>query len=330
MKLDKKKCTLILIIILHSCENEQSQKEVSVIAGCTDENADNYNSQASVDDGSCSYFGCTNPNAVNFDSSATIDDGNCIYQDEIPIGYQYFWNDEFNVDSLNQNYWNIELMNAGEINNEKQEYVKSSKNLYQENGNLVIKARKSTPFDPNNPSYTSSRVNTKNKVHMKYGYIEVRAKLPSGIGTWPAIFMLSEEIESVGWPFCGEIDIMEHVGYQENHIFFSIHNGFLNSNVHGTDQQGVFYSEGVEDEFHIYSMTWDSTKIEGYFDNQLYFTFNKPISATYNEWPYDSPYFLILNLAIGGDWGGQEGIDNSIFPATYMIDYVRIYSKILY
>ena len=165
---------------------------------------------------------------------------------------------------------------------------------------------------------------------MKYGYIEVRAKLPSGIGTWPAIFMLSEKIESVGWPFCGEIDIMEHVGHQENHVFFSIHNGFLNSNVHGTDQQGVFYLEGLEDKFHIYSMAWDSTKIEGYFDNQLYFTFNKPVSATYNEWPYDSPYFLILNLAIGGDWGGQEGIDNSIFPATYMIDYVRIYSKIPY
>ena len=129
------------MLILNSCENEQSQKEVSVIEGCTDENAENYNSQASIDDSSCSYYGCTNPNAVNFDSSATIDDGNCIYEDEIPIGYRYFWNDEFNADSLNQNYWNIELMNPGEINNEKQEYVKSSKNLYLENGNLVIKSK---------------------------------------------------------------------------------------------------------------------------------------------------------------------------------------------
>ena len=150
--------------------------------------------------------------------------------------------------------------------------------------------------------------------------------MPQGIGTWPAIWMLNSKIDSVGWPYCGEIDIMEHVGFDPNSVFFSIHNANLYGDVHGTSQQGVYELNTLETSFHNYAIEWGDSFIRGYIDGILYFDYSKN-STSFNDWPYDNKFFLILNLAIGGAWGGIQGIDNSIFPASFIIEYVRLYTK---
>ena len=319
---------IILISIVFyttSCKKNEVEEQFE-ISGCMDSSAWNYNSSATIDDGSCFYFGCTDISAINYDSIATVDDGNCLYQESFVDGYELFWNDEFNQDSLNMNFWNIEKWSEGAFNEESQRYVNSRENITIINGKLYIRAKKDLPFDPNNPSYSSGRINTKGKVELQYGYWEIRAKLPQGIGTWPAIWMLNSKIDSVGWPYCGEIDIMEHVGFDPSKVFFSIHNANLYGDVHGTSQQGVYESNTLETSFHNYAIEWGDSFIRGYIDGILYFDYRKN-STSFNDWPYDNKFFLILNLAIGGAWGGIQGIDNSIFPASFIIEYVRLYSK---
>ena len=319
---------LLFISLFIACKQSKINSDNQLtIYGCTNSEADNYHFDANIDDGSCIFSGCMDPESANYDSNANIEDGNCIETDKIPAGYTYYWNDEFNRDSLNDRYWNIEIRWPGFVNNESQSYTDSDANIFLENGNLYIRALKDNPFDPNQPAYTSGRINTKEKVELQYGFWEIRAKLPKGVGTWPAIWMLNSYIDSLGWPNCGEIDIMEHVGYDPDHIFFSMHNANLYGDIHGTNQQGIYELEGIENDFHTYSVEWDSSFVRAYFDGNLFFNYSKPEIHDINSWPYDNPFFLIINLAIGGEWGGQQGIDNSIFPATFTIDYVRIFKK---
>ena len=319
---------LLFISLFIACKQSKINSDNQLtIYGCTNSEADNYHFDANIDDGSCIFSGCMDPESANYDSNANIEDGNCIETDKIPAGYTYYWNDEFNSDSLNDRYWNIEIRWPGFVNNESQSYTDSDANIFLENGNLYIRALKDNPFDPNQPAYTSGRINTKEKVELQYGFWEIRAKLPRGVGTWPAIWMLNSYIDSLGWPNCGEIDIMEHVGYDPDHIFFSMHNANLYGDIHGTNQQGIYELEGIENDFHTYSVEWDSSFVRAYFDGNLFFNYSKPEIHDINSWPYDNPFFLIINLAIGGEWGGQQGIDNSIFPATFTIDYVRIFKK---
>ena len=319
---------LLFISLFISCKQSKIHSDDQLtIYGCTNSEADNYNFDANMDDGSCMLSGCMDPESANYNSNANIEDGNCIDIDKIPAGYTYYWNDEFNRDSLNDRYWNIEIRWPGFVNNESQSYTDSDANIFLENGNLYIRALKDNPFDPNQPAYTSGRINTKEKVELQYGFWEIRAKLPRGVGTWPAIWMLNSYIDSLGWPNCGEIDIMEHVGYDPNHVFFSMHNANLYGDIHGTNQQGIYELDGIENDFHTYSVEWDSSFVRAYFDGNLFFNYPKPEIHDMNSWPYDNPFFLIINLAIGGEWGGQQGIDNSIFPATFTIDYVRIFKK---
>ena len=319
---------IFLFILLFSCNDlEKSPSGNEAFLGCTDFNASNYSVEANTDDGSCEYSGCMDPQSANYDSMATIDNGNCIDDYVIPEGFSYFWNDEFNSDSLLSRYWNMEIRWPGFVNNESQSYTDNEANIFIREGKLHIRALKDNPFDPNQPAYTSGRINTKGKVELQYGFWEIRAKLPSGVGTWPAIWMLNANIDSVGWPNCGEIDIMEHVGHQPEHVFFNIHNASRYGDLHGTSQQGVYEHEDIEDDFHTYSMEWDSTYIKAFVDGNLFYNYARPEGSNLSNWPYDNPFFLIINLAIGGEWGGQQGIDNSIFPATFIIDYVRIYEK---
>ena len=319
---------LLFISLFIACKQSKINSDNQLtIYGCTNSEADNYHFDANIDDGSCIFSGCMDPESANYNSNANIEDGNCIDIDKIPAGYTYYWNDEFNRDSLNDRYWNIEIRWPGFVNNESQSYTDSEANIFLENGNLYIRALKDNPFDPNQPAYTSGRINTKEKVELQYGFWEIRAKLPRGVGTWPAIWMLNSYIDSLGWPNCGEIDIMEHVGYDPNHVFFSMHNANLYGDIHGTNQQGIYELEGIENDFHTYSVEWDSSFVRAYFDGNLFFNYPKPEIHDINSWPYDNPFFLIINLAIGGEWGGQQGIDNSIFPATFTIDYVRIFKK---
>ena len=323
--MDKSIILISFILLITSCTNNGKDEEVEIL-GCMDVNSLNYNEEATEDDGSCSYYGCTDPSAINYNSQATIDDGNCLSEENSVPGFSLFWNDEFNADTLNLQFWNIERFSKGTFNNESQSYVDSKDNIILIDGKLYIRAKKESPFDPNNPVYTSGRINTKNKVEVQYGYWEVRAKLPTGVGTWPAIWMLNSNIDTIGWPNCGEIDIMEHVGYDSSRVFFSIHNANMHGDVGGTNQQSIYDFDDNENDFNTYAVEWAESYIKGYVNGILYFHFDKS-SELFNDWPYDNPFFLIINLAIGGDWGGVEGIDTSIFPASFIIDYVRMYVK---
>tara|TARA_E500000081_G_C6120068_1_gene347344 strand:- start:303 stop:1277 length:975 start_codon:yes stop_codon:yes gene_type:complete len=323
--MDKNIILISFILLITSCTNNGKDAEVEIL-GCMDVNSLNYSEEATEDDGSCSYYGCTDSSAINYNIQATIDDGNCLSEENSISGFSLFWNDEFNADNLNLQFWNIERFNKGAFNNESQSYVDSKDNIILLDGKLYIRAKKESPFDPNNPVYTSGRINTKNKVEVQYGYWEVRAKLPTGVGTWPAIWMLNSNIDTIGWPNCGEIDIMEHVGYDSSRVFFSIHNANMHGDVGGTNQQGIYDFDDNDNDFNTYAVEWGETYIKGYVNEVLYFHYDKS-SELFNDWPYDNPFFLIINLAIGGDWGGVEGIDTSIFPASFIIDYVRMYVK---
>ena len=323
--MDKNIILISFILLITSCTNNGEDEEVEIL-GCMDVNSLNYSEEATEDDGSCSYYGCTDSSAINYNIQATIDDGNCLSEENSISGFSLFWNDEFNADNLNLQFWNIERFNKGAFNNESQSYVDSKDNIILLDGKLYIRAKKESPFDPNNPVYTSGRINTKNKVEVQYGYWEVRAKLPTGVGTWPAIWMLNSNIDTIGWPNCGEIDIMEHVGYDSSRVFFSIHNANMHGDVGGTNQQSIYDFDDNDNDFNTYAVEWGETYIKGYVNEVLYFHYDKS-SELFNDWPYDNPFFLIINLAIGGDWGGVEGIDTSIFPASFIIDYVRMYVK---
>ena len=318
---------LVIVLFSFSCQQLDDKTNIVEIEGCLDNEAINFSPNATISDQSCIFVGCTDPESINYNEKATIDDGNCLSEDQVPAGYLLQWNDEFNGDTLNLKYWNIETWWAGAYNNELQSYTKSQNNIGLNNGYLYLRAQKETPFNPNQPGYTSGRITTQDKVEMQYGYWEIKAKLPSGVGTWPAIWMLNSKIDTIPWPNSGEIDIMEHVGYDENRVFFSIHNEDLFGDVHGTNQQGVYYFEEIEDDFHTYSVEWNENEIKGFVDGVQYFNISKLSNSNYSQWPYDSPFFLIINLAIGGDWGGVQGVDNSIFPSSFIIDYARMFTK---
>jgi beta-glucanase (GH16 family) len=232
------------------------------------------------------------------------------------------WSDEFTYVGLpDSTKWDYE---EGYIrNNEKQYYTKNRlQNARVENGLLVIEAHKEKfkEFD-----YTSASINTKGKAHFKYGRFEVKAKVPTGVGTWPAIWMLGTNMDKVGWPTCGEIDIMENVGFNQNMIHGNIHTKSYNHTI-GTgkgDKRKV--SEPYEN-FYIYAIEWFENRIDFYINDEKYFSFKNEGTGV-KTWPFDQEFYLLINLAIGGAWGGQEGIDDSIFPQKYFIDYVRIYSK---
>ncbi|AZB07531.1 glycoside hydrolase family 16 protein [Chryseobacterium sp. G0162] len=237
-------------------------------------------------------------------------------------GRKLIWSDEFNgkghPDSLK---WNYDVGGNGYGNDEAQFYTKNRlENARMENGNLVIEAKKE---NWENNAYTSARLLTKGKFSFQYGTIEVRAKLPKGRGTWPAIWMMSENMKK--WPDDGELDIMEHVGFNPGYIHASVHTKKYN-HILGTQKTDTLMVKDVSEKFHVYKADWTPEKIEVYIDDRKFFTYENK-EKTYEAWPFDQPYFIILNLAVGGFWGGKEGIDENIFPQKYYIDYVRVYQN---
>ena len=230
------------------------------------------------------------------------------------------WSDEFNYTGLpDSTKWNYDIGGDGFGNNEAQFYTKKRlENARVENGNLVIEARKE---DWENKNYTSARLVTKGKQDWKYGRIEVRAKLPKGKGTWSAIWMLSTDMKE--WPEDGELDIMEHVGYNQGFIHASVHTKKYN-HIIGTQKTDTLVVKNASEKFHIYTADWSPEKIDVYVDHQKYFTYVNT-EKIYEAWPFNQKLYLILNLAIGGNWGGKKGIDNSIFTQKFYIDYVKIY-----
>jgi beta-glucanase (GH16 family) len=240
--------------------------------------------------------------------------------------WKLVWSDEFNYQGLpDSTKWGYDVGGKGWGNHEKQFYTeKRLENARVENGNLIIEARKE-PWQ--GMDYTSTRLVSRKKGDWTYGRFEIRARLPRGIGTWPAIWMLPTDwtYGNGGWPDNGEIDIMEHVGYHQGFIHGSTHclSYYWRINTQKTDT--IEIPDACE-KFHTYAMEWNKDSITMYVDNVRYFTSTNDGSG-WKGWPFNKRFHLLLNVAIGGDWGGQKGIDNSIFPQRMEVDYVRVYQK---
>ncbi|MBL0147145.1 MAG: family 16 glycosylhydrolase [Chitinophagaceae bacterium] len=236
--------------------------------------------------------------------------------------WELVWSDEFNNTELpDSTNWGYDIGGHGWGNNELQYYTKAdTTNAIVKNGKLYITAHKQTK-EKNN--YTSARLVSKNKAEFKYGRFEISAKLPAGRGTWPAIWMLGKNLPQTGWPLCGEIDIMEHVGYNKDSIFGTIHSKAYNHMIGTQKGKGIFITNPYT-QFHVYAIEWTQEKIDFMVDNVVYNHIENEHLST-NEWPFDQPFYFLLNLAVGGGWGGKMGVDETVFPATMEIDYVRVF-----
>ena len=206
-------------------------------------------------------------------------------------------------------------------NNELQYYTNSSDNVRIENGKLIIEANNKSY---KGSAYTSSRIKTKNS--WKYGRFEISARLPEGRGTWAAGWALPSDWVYGPWPFSGEIDIFEHVGHEQDFIVSSLHNIAHSGDVSRSDQQGKSRLENACNSFNLYSLEWEKDKIKIFVNNHLQLEYNKNDQG-WERWPFDQPFHLIFNIAIGGSWGGLKGVDNNIFPSKMEIDYIRVYQK---
>ena len=252
-----------------------------------------------------------------------------------PEGYQLVWQDEFDGNygyapnengvprtELNPDYWTHEVKSAGWVNHELQNYV----NHKTPEGKLVTELRNGklriTALKENGKVY-SGRVYAKVKEGWRYGYIEASIKLPKGKGTWPAFWMMPVNYRS--WPADGEIDIMEEVGYHPDYVSSSLHaNAHVHSN--GTQVTHEMKCAGAEGEFHTYAMLWTAKNITTYVDGKVQLSYdNRGLGR--DDWPYDDPFYVIFNLAWGGDWGGAQGVDESALPATMEVDYIRVFQK---
>jgi beta-glucanase (GH16 family) len=237
------------------------------------------------------------------------------------------WSDEFNYTGLPDTVkWGYDPgdgcpTNCSWGNNELQHYsVHRKENARVENGRLVIEARREKS---GTREYSSARMVSRHKGDWTYGRVTVRAKLPKGKGVWPAIWMLPTDWAYGGWPESGEIDIMEHVGYMPDSVFGSVHTKRFN-HVQGTQVTAGLRSTTLSSEFHEYSIEWDAEKIDFFFDNQKYQTFHNKHEGA-GAWPFDRDFHLILNIAVGGNWGGKMGVDTAIWPQQMVVDYVRVY-----
>ena len=210
-------------------------------------------------------------------------------------------------------------------NKEMQYYTKQRlENAHVENGNLVIEARlNSIQINSKIIPVTSASLTMQGLAAWQYGRIEVRAKIPSARGTWPAIWMLGKNTPGAGWPTGGEIDIMEHVGYDPEFIHTNIHTKAYNHIKKTNKGKATPFPQPYKD-FHVYAIDWNKNKIDFFIDNKVVFTFRNEETGL-DVWPYDQPFYSILNLAIGGSWGGTKGVEMQAFPHKFYIDYVRIY-----
>ena len=237
------------------------------------------------------------------------------------------WSDEFSTNGTpNSAFWSYDIGQTGWGNNEVQSYTDASQNVRVENGRLIIDAIKS------NGSWSSARIKTQGRISFTYGRFVFRAKLPAGSGTWPALWMLGESISSIGWPACGEIDIMEHVGKNFGVVQSAIHTPSSSGNTVNVGSTAV---NNVNTDFHLYELRWTPTKLEFFVDNTLFYTY-APATKNASTWPFINPQFLIMNIAMGGNLGSdpqyetngqRNGIDPSLTQARMEVDYVRVYQE---
>ncbi len=227
------------------------------------------------------------------------------------------WQENFNGNTLNQNFWNFETGDGcpnlcGWGNNENQIYTTNNHQI--KNGKLIIEARKEGQI------YTSTKITTKTKKEFLYGRIECRAKLPIGTGLWPAFWMLGANIDQIKWPKCGEIDILEYVGKTPHEIFTTVHSQSSFGNTINTKKTNF---PKIEKGYHQYAIDWTPNKIAFLVDNKIVYTY-QPDQKTDDTWPFNKPFYIILDLAIGGNFGGPQ-IDQKALPQTFTIDYIKVY-----
>src|SRR5574343_488610 len=237
------------------------------------------------------------------------------------------WSDEFSTDGLpDPAKWGYEKGTGcpdlcGWGNNELQYYTWDRKeNARVENGRLIIQVRKE---NMEGSKFTSARLITKHQGSWKYGRFEIKAKLPPGRGIWPAIWMMPEKSAYGIWPNSGEIDIMEHVGYMPDSVFSTVHTKSYNGMIGNQVSLGLNFKD-LHSAFHVYSMEWTADYMRFFVDGKQYYEY-KNQHKSFAEWPFDQPFFLILNIAVGGGLGGRMGIDESAFPQQMEVDYVRVY-----
>ena len=243
----------------------------------------------------------------------------------IPDGYELDWNDEFDLEDgsmPDMNKWRFENKPAGWVNNELQTYVSGGarngvKTAWVEGGALNIRAIRE------GSDIISARMYSRKS--WTYGYMEAAIWLPKGKGTWPAYWMMPDDF-SRGWPGCGEIDIMEEVGYHPNYTSSSIHCKSYYHSI-GTQKTHEQYTAGAESGYHVYALEWTADALMFYVDGKKHFTFNNDKTGNDDTWPFNKDFYIILNLAWGGDWGGSQGVDSSALPCTMKVDYVRVFKK---
>ncbi len=248
-----------------------------------------------------------------------------------PVEYAFSntpsWSDEFNYEGLpDPSKWSYDVGSPhnGWGNNELQYYTEARKeNVHVSGGTLKITARKEKM---EGLDYTSARLVSKGKGDFLYGRFEVRAKAASGRGTWPAVWMLPTDWTYGDWPNSGEIDILEHVGYDPDVVHISVHTKDYHHSI-GTQKTATKKIENVTTEFQLYRIDWTPDYINGYVNDARIFSFSNE-KRDFKAWPFDKKFHWLINLAIGGDWGGQQGIDDQAFPAQFEVDYVRVYDLV--
>lgn len=242
--------------------------------------------------------------------------------------WKLVWSDEFTEDQIDPAKWRFETGGHGFGNNELQYYTNRSKNAYIEDGKLIIQALKESY---EGRDYTSAKLTTRGKAEWTYGRFEVRAKLPKGQGIWPAIWMMPKDMSIYGgWPSCGEIDIMELIGCTPNRVHGTLHYGHPHTYFggHYTLEEGDF-----SDQFYTFALEWAPTEFRWYVDDHLYYKkdtwFTKPKGGEEEPFPapFNRPFYLQLNVAVGGNWPGNPD-ETTVFPQTFIIDYVRVYKAI--
>ena len=250
----------------------------------------------------------------------SADDRNIV----VPLeGYHLVWHDEFGEGTaLDPKTWSHEVKNSGWVNHELQNYVNQTSPAGQRVTEIVDGKLQIHCFKENGKVY-SGRVYAQKNTGWQYGYVEAKIMLPSGKGTWPAFWMMPVHFTS--WPHDGEIDIMEEVGYHKDYVSSSLHaDGHVHSN--NTQVTKEVYCKGAEGEFHVYGMEWTPDYFQFYVDGKKTLYYKNPGTGV-RDWPYDAPFYVILNLAWGGDWGGSQGVDESALPVTMHVDYVRVFQK---
>ena len=241
-----------------------------------------------------------------------------------PTAWTLIWSDEFDADGPpDPANWGHE---SGYLRNrEVQYYTDDPRNVRVEGGRLVIEAHLDESYER---GYSSASLRTKGRREFLLGRIEARAKVPSGVGTWPAIWTLGTDIGEVGWPQCGELDILEHVGFDPMVVHANVHTGDFNHLKKNGRGSRITAPEKPWESFNLYAVEWYEDRVEFFFNESRYLVVYRQPGDGAGAWPFDQPQYLIINLAIGGDWGGLKGIDDAAFPHRFEIDYVRYYQRV--